>query len=380
MKNVVNFEFDSKLPDFENVRKFVENGGIRTASNATSGKTFGDVLFVSKDTQIKIGEKPINRGGRQVLEPVMKTIPAGLYTYANDTEGAITLIPLDDPGRQANTLFQKSITAPEQSYAISLGRVGKDSKISPQKENLDFLKTSIQSTQWLFGHNPNMSVMVEKITPLLYRGGTGVSAASEQDRKGQVALRNAGKSIMAGMTSDNVVELAELIANTAHTNPKFMTPAEFKSIAKDMVRLSQDAPSAIGFRVDYGKIYLNVYSGTAFEKNSVGMDTRNPVVVHSFSFTDKATFPTESGYTKEFTGPLGWFLGEVDYDNPRAVWERGREREMRALYNANDNSLVVTRPRYFVIDVTVRPEDFNGAFDEEVRLQGMRGLVPTKKK
>jgi len=379
VKNVVNFKFDPKKTDFENVRAFVENGGLRTAPKATSGKTFGDVLYVPNDMAIKVGEKPINRQGKQVIEPVTLTIPAGLYTYSNDTEGAITLIPLDDPARQVNTLFQKSKSVPELKYSISLGSVRSGGKVMPNDEAVNFIKSAIQSTQWLFKNNPNMSVMVEKIMLLLYRGGKGLASVSEQNAAGIKALRTTAKSVMSGMTADNVADLAELIANSSTTMIKpFITEKE-KSIAKDMLLLTQDAPCVIGLRVDYGKIYLNIYSGSKIPKIFRESDTFNPVVVHSFSFTDKASFPTAAGYRKEFTGPGGWLLStEVDYDNPRAVWEGMRENQLRALYNSSERSLFIVRPRLFVVDVTIRPEEFNRMFEEALKGQNIAGMVPKK--
>lgn len=376
VKNVVSFKFDSKKSDFENVRAFVENGGLRTAPKSTSGKTFGDIIYVPNDAAIKVGDKPVNRGGRQVMEPVVLKLEHGLYTWSNDTEGAIKLISLDDPARQVNMLFQKTKSATESSFELAFGRVEKDGKMSVNADAVSFIKESIQSTQWLFKNNPNMSITVEKVMSLLYRGGKGRASASEQDEEGMKVLRNTAKSVMSSMTSDNMNELAGLLANSA--TPSVIVKEELKSIAKDMVRLLQDSPKSIGLRVEYGKIYLNVYSGSRFPKAAANTDTFNPVVVHSFSLTDKTTFPTESGYRKEFTSPFGLLGTEVDYDNPRAVWEGMHENQLRVIYNQSEGSLFVTRPRMFVIDVTIKPEEFDRSLREAVRLQDMSAMVPKK--
>jgi hypothetical protein len=308
------------------VRQFLENGGLRTEFKQVSAKKYSTVLFIREPANLKIGQSnKIEGGTSQTASDVMTTIPAGLYIFNYDTEGGLSLRPASwDPARLVSiALSQAPSSLSPEAYKINLA-----SKTDP---NLGMAKKWIEDTKAMYSINPTMASVMEGFIAECYPPKQDARimdtlrrlSVLEQAQNPQALGRAKDfvRGLMGNLEEKVVSNLSAMIADMSLTEFSTLTTNLKITSRRDEARremLLSNKPvtrMVVGFAPNENSgINMLVWKGTILsgDKNDAA---HNPLLLYVIKATGKSEVEFPNIYSKKSRGPMAG----PDYDNAKAI-------------------------------------------------------------
>lgn len=368
VRNTSSFKFSGN--DAEDVRKFLENGGMyRTEKRPASKKDFASVLYFDRPAAFMVGtDNAASPAGGQKTVGQEITLAPGIYPFNYDTEAGLTIRMSGSEKEMVQIAVKPSDPlniANEPSVKVN---------VTNHAANLSAVKKAIESTISLYGSNPSaeMAVLMEMALDCLYRDGNrGRSAKfleSYQSDRGKLAAKETARSLMSNMEESAVRGNAGRIAGMTESWPAWIIAPNIEDTARREYLLTNSTVDnlLVSFEVE-GKrgLVAVVHNGTGFE---TGSSSYNPVLQYRISGGNakgRVDFP--NSYDSEFRG----FTDGRDYDNSSGQpSEQAREGVATEINQRATNTSRTDSPnevKLFVVNINANSEDLLALFSDAYR-------------
>ncbi|MEM2138166.1 MAG: hypothetical protein QW568_03705 [Candidatus Anstonellaceae archaeon] len=365
VQNTASFKFTGN--DSEDVRRFLENGGMyRTEKRPASKKEFASVLYFEKPASFMTGTDNIvsSTGSQKTVGQDVK-LAAGLYIFNYDTESGLTIRKM---GSEKEVL---SVALKPNDQLGILSEGSSKLNVTTHSANLAAIKSAIASTVSLYKDQSNfeMATLMERTIDCL---------ESYQSDRAKLSAKETVRRLMSFMEEGLVQELTKHIAFMAIPPLGLTFPATYHDMARRELLATNNTVDnlLVSFEVErnvFGlknTIAMVVHSGTEFERGSAA---RNPILQYRIYGSNKAgkvEFPND--YEQQFCGPIDGY----DYDNngnPFSIAQKkedDREYMLTLLNQVVGGNFISFKPnevKLFVVRISANAGDLQAAFADSYR-------------
>ncbi len=382
VRNTSSFKFSGN--DAEDVRKFLENGGMyRTEKRPASKQEFASALYFEKETQFMVNTQNVvgstitGGGSGQSTKANYVKIKPGMYMFQYNTESGITIRMLGSDKEVVQVALK-----PQDQLAV-LTEPSTEINVTSHPANLAAIKSAIESTISIYSDakNSEMAVLMEMSVDGLYRDGNlGRSEKflqAYQSDRAKLAAKETVRSLMSFMEESAIRDISKDIAEMRVSGFGVPSDTTVGMARREFLALNNTVDNElVSFEVEKGEkdksgaLVMVVHNGIEFEP---GCASYNPILQYRISGENKkgrVEFP--NNYEHQFSG----MVDGPDFDNSggkRSVAGRSedeRESGMTDLYQIGSQfpvSLRSNEVKLFVVNISANVQDVLIAYSDAYR-------------